>query len=106
MAGSKALTKSSGAKCLTSKALEVALLTTSGFFLWQKGYYNRVKAIHPCNKEPVRIKQYTLKFCVPKPLIDGFECNELVLYGIRLLQKQFLGTVHDIDVDQSDIKTL
>ena len=27
---------------------------------------------------------------------------ELVLYGIRLLVKQFLGTVLDIEVDQSD----
>ena len=35
-------------------------------------------------------------FCVPKPLV------ELVLYGIRLLAKQFLGTVLDIEVDQSD----
>ena len=26
---------------------------------------------------------------------------ELVLYGKRLLVKQFLGTVHDIEVDQS-----
>ena len=28
---------------------------------------------------------------------------ELVLYGIRLLAKQFLGTVLDIEVDQSAI---
>ena len=28
---------------------------------------------------------------------------ELVLYGIRVLAKQFLGTVLDIEVDQSDI---
>ena len=28
---------------------------------------------------------------------------ELVLYGIRLLAKQFLGTVLDIEVDQSDL---
>ena len=27
---------------------------------------------------------------------------ELVLYGIRLLAKQFLGTILDIEVDQSD----
>ena len=27
--------------------------------------------------------------------------SELVLYGIRLLAKQFLGTVLDIEVDQS-----
>ena len=30
---------------------------------------------------------------------------ELVLYGIRLLAKQFLGTVLDIDVDQSGKNT-
>ena len=30
--------------------------------------------------------------------------SELVLYGIRLLAKQFLGTVLDIEVDQSDSK--
>ena len=31
---------------------------------------------------------------------------ELVLYGIRLLAKQFLGTVLDIEVDQSDGKLM
>ena len=29
--------------------------------------------------------------------------QELVRYGIRLLAKQFLGTVLDIEVDQSDL---
>ena len=32
----------------------------------------------------------------------GLWMPELVLYGIRLLAKQFLGTVLDIEVDQSD----
>ena len=31
----------------------------------------------------------------------GLWMPELVLYGIRLLPKQFLGTVLDIEVDQS-----
>ena len=30
---------------------------------------------------------------------------ELVLYGIRLLLKQFLGTILDIEVDQSGRET-
>ena len=34
-----------------------------------------------------------------KPLVGWMP--ELVLYGIRLLAKQFLGTVLDIEVDQS-----
>ena len=35
-----------------------------------------------CNKEPARSKQKKV-FCVPKPLVGGFGCDELVLYGIR-----------------------
>ena len=31
----------------------------------------------------------------------GFGCDELVLYGIRLLAKQLLGTVLDMEVDQA-----
>ena len=31
---------------------------------------------------------------------------ELVLYGIKLLTKQFLGTVLDIEVDQSELHDL
>ena len=27
-------------------------------------------------------------FCVPKPLVGGFGCDELVLYGIRELAEQ------------------
>ena len=40
-----------------------------------------------CHKEPARIKQNTPLgvFCVPKPLVGGFGCDELVLYGIREL---------------------
>ena len=37
---------------------------------------------------------------VPKPPL-GFWMSELVLYGIRLLAKQLLGTVLDMEVDQS-----
>ena len=33
----------------------------------------------------------------------GLWMPELVLYGIRLLAKQFLGVILDIEVDQSDI---
>ena len=41
-------------------------------------------------------------FCVPKPLPNrGLWMPKLVLYGIRLLAKQFIGTVLDIEVDQS-----
>ena len=47
-----------------------------------------------CNKEPARSKQNTPNamgvYCVPKPLVGGFGCDELVLYGIRLLEKQLL----------------
>ena len=31
----------------------------------------------------------------------GFGCDELVLYGIRLLAKQILGSILDIEVDHS-----
>ena len=30
--------------------------------------------------------------------------SELVLYGIRLLAKQFLGAVLDMEVDQSEVE--
>ena len=33
-----------------------------------------------CHKEPPEAPNY-----VPKPLVGGFECDELVLYGIREL---------------------
>ena len=33
---------------------------------------------------------------VPKPLVGGFGCLELVLYGIRVLAKQFLESNIDI----------
>ena len=48
-----------------------------------------------CHKEPARSKQNISK--VPSRLW----MPELVLYGIRLLAKQFLGTVLEIEVDQS-----
>ena len=38
-----------------------------------------------CHKEPARIKQKPLGLCVPKTLVGGFGCDELVLYGIREL---------------------
>ena len=36
-----------------------------------------------------------------KPLVGGFGCDELVLYGIRVLVEQLLGTVLDIEVDHT-----
>ena len=39
-------------------------------------------------------------FCVPKPLVGGFGCDELVLYGKRVLAQQLLGTVLEIEVYQ------
>ena len=36
-----------------------------------------------------------------KPLVGGFRCEELVLYGIRVLAEQLLGTVLDIEVDHT-----
>ena len=38
------------------------------------------------------------------PLVGGFGCDELVLYGIRVLAEQLLGTVLDIEVDHTDTK--
>ena len=35
------------------------------------------------------------------PLIGGFGCDELVLYGIRVLVEQLLGTVLDIEMDHT-----
>ena len=43
-----------------------------------------------CHKEPARSKQNT-------PLVGGFGCDELVLYGIRELAQQFLGSVENSD---------
>ena len=34
-------------------------------------------------------------------IVGGFGCDELVLYCIRVLAEQLLGTVLDIEVDQS-----
>ena len=47
-----------------------------------------------CHKEPARTKQNTPLgvFCVPKPLVGGFGCDEPVLYGIRELAQQHLWT--------------
>ena len=55
------------------------------------------------HKEPARSKQnipYRGYFAFPS---RGRWMPDLVLYGIRLPAKQFLGTVLDIEVDQSDI---
>ena len=41
-------------------------------------------------------------FCVIKPLVVSFDCDELLLYGIRELADQFLGSNLDMEVDQSD----
>ena len=43
-------------------------------------------------------------FCVPKSLVGGFGCDELVLYGIRLLAKHCLVTVLDMEVDQTEYR--
>ena len=48
-----------------------------------------------CHKEPARSKQNKIGvFCVPKPLVGGFGCDELVLYvqrraGVETLRKYF-----------------
>ena len=49
-------------------------------------------------------------FCVPKPLVGGFGCDELVLYGIRELVPATLSTNErqastflDQLVDQADL---
>ena len=39
--------------------------------------------------------------CVPKPLVGGFGCDELVLYGISLLAMQIL----DMEVDQTAVRS-
>ena len=38
-----------------------------------------------------------------KPLVGGFGCDELVLYGIRVLAEQLLGKVLDIEMDHTAI---
>ena len=38
------------------------------------------------------------------PLVEDSESDELVLYGIRLLAKQLLGTVLDIEVDHTGVR--
>ena len=66
-----------------------------------------MEATYPlCHKEPARSKQNTPLgvFCVPKPLVGGFGCDELVLYGIRELAQQFLGSNLDIEVDHSALR--
>ena len=42
-------------------------------------------------------------FCVPKPLVGGFGCDELVLYGIRELAQQFLGSNLDMEVEPGPV---
>ena len=37
--------------------------------------------------------------CVPKPLIGGFECDELVLYGIRVLAQATLWSSRPMRVE-------
>ena len=54
-----------------------------------------MEATYPlCHKEPARSKQNTPLgvFGVPKLLVGGFGCDEVVLYGIRELAQQHLST--------------
>ena len=44
-----------------------------------------------------------MPLCHKEPARRGLWMLALVLYGIRLLAKQFLGTVLDIEVDQSGL---
>ena len=39
--------------------------------------------------------------CFPKPLVGGFGCDELFLYGIRVLAEQLLGIVLEIEMDHT-----
>ena len=65
-------------------------------------------------KDRIRSKNVSVKekrivsYLIPRYLFYQAELwmPELVLYGIRLLAKQFLGTVLDIEVDQSDGKLM
>ena len=43
----------------------------------------------------------TGKFFLGHSVVGGFRCDELVLYDLRLLAKQFLGTILDIEVDHT-----
>ena len=64
----------------------------------ERSYYRRPYAIknqRRASKDPSR------GLCVPKPLVGGFGCDELVLYGIRVLVEQFLGKVLDIEMDHT-----
>ena len=64
--------------------------------LWHKGAYNRT---FPCMEAnyPDDIKNQRGASKIP----PNGGMPELVLYGIRLLAKQFLGTVLDMEVAQS-----
>ena len=42
-------------------------------------------------------------FFFSKPLVEGFGLDELVLYGIRELAKQFLRPFLDTEVENSDL---
>ena len=62
-----------------------------------------------CHKEPARSKQNTPLgvFCVPKPLVGGFGCDELVLYGKRNKKAGASNSsdlILDIEVEQSELE--
>ena len=55
----------------------------------------------PCTER----SYYRRPFAVKNQREGGFGCDELVLYGIRLLAKQILGSILDLEVDQSDVRS-
>ena len=67
--------------------------------------------VEECSEELLRQQSYAIKNQLghPKPPLGALALElwmpELVLYGIRLLAKQFLGTFLDIEVDQSEYDT-
>ena len=81
-----------------SKLVHLDVEACSEELLRQQSYAIKNQLVHEanyplCHKEPARIKQNNPQWRLLMP--------ELVLYGKRLLAKQFLGTVLDIEVDQS-----
>ena len=68
--------------------------------------------VEDCSEDLLRQQSYAIKNQrgASKILLEGvilrskaFGFDELVLYGIRLLAKQILGAVLDIEVDQSGV---
>ena len=55
--------------------------------------------VEDCSEEWLRQQSYAMK----NQLLGGFgTCSSLVLYGIRFLAREFLGTILDIEVDHSE----